>query len=555
LILLKNSAAIGVATMKLKLLGLNCIFLISACGGGSGSSGGGGSPAADDSLQGIFTDSPVYGVKYQTDSLRGLTNALGEFNYREGESIVFSIGDLLFPSISATQQITPTDLAQGNSEVRTNILQLLQSLDDDNNPDNGISISAEAENAFKDSTLDLESANFDSEAQTILDTIGDGIQLVNEEQAEAHFQSAQHSQILGSWLYSEGDGKRNVLTFIDEARYIIIHEHSDDGDQTAGSVEFGNYTWDVEDGAFSTSLIAQSDNSGGLYDEGSSVSTATVTGDSLSLTFTDTDSDTVVFSRVKNLNNEIQGAWQLYEPDADNLNILTFLSSSEYVLAHTNNLESYEDLPPQALSGEFGTFTVDGGSYTFSASVDSDGDGGLYNKDELSYNISGLTAERWGDLKFEDEGDQIFFARVGQYTSTLVAEGDDLVDILVNRGVGFDETALVGNWQVTSTSPSYHDKVGFVESFSVQLKADGTGTVTFGEDDVTTLVWEVNSAGTLSYTETDDSGDTWRLNIAPVKGAANSVLIDSKSPAGQEDFADVLVEASFTPITSNELQK
>ena len=36
--------------------------------------------------------------------------------------------------------------------------------------------------------------------------------------------------------------------------------------------------------------------------------------------------------------------------------------------------------------------------------------------------------------------------------------------------------------------------------------------------------------------------------LRPVKGAANSVLINSKSPAGQEDFADVLVEASFTRI-------
>ena len=90
--------------------------------------------------------------------------------------------------------------------------------------------------------------------------------------------------------------------------------------------------------------------------------------------------------------------------------------------------------------------------------------------------------------------------------------------------------------------------MGFVESFSVQLKADGTGTVTFEENDVTTLVWELNSAGTLTYTETDEFDDTWFLNIAPVKGAANSVLIDSKSPAGQEDFADVLVEARFTRI-------
>ena len=442
--------------MKLKLLGLNCVFLITACGGGSGGSGGGGSSAPSDSLKGIFTDSPVFGVKYQTDSLQGLTNALGEFDYRDGESVVFSIGDFEFPSVSATQQITPTDLAQGNSEVRTNILQLLQSLDDDSNPDNGISISAEAENAFKDSTLDLASANFDSEAQAILDTIEDGIQLVSEEQAEAHFLNAQESQILGSWLYSEGEGKRNILTFIDESRYIIIHEHSDDGDQTAGSVEFGNYTWDVDNGDFSTSLIAQSDNSGGLYDDGSSVSTATVTGDTLSLTFTDVDSDTVVFSRVKNLNQELQGAWQLYEADADNLNILTFLSDSEYVIAHTNNLENYDGEPQQALSGEFGTFSINEGNYTFTANVDSDGDGGLYNKDDLSDNTSAFTVERWGDLKFVDEEDEIFFARVGQFTTTLVGDGENLVDILVNRDTGFDEAELVGNWQITSTSPSYH---------------------------------------------------------------------------------------------------
>ncbi|MBQ0796451.1 hypothetical protein [Zhongshania sp.] len=531
--------------MKLKLFGLNCVFLITACGGGSS---GGGSGTPSDSLTGIFTDSPVFGVKYKTDSFEGLTNALGEFDYRDGESVVFSIGDFEFPSVSATQQITPTDLAQGNSEVRTNILQLLQSLDDDGNPDNGISISAEAENAFKDSTLDLASANFDSEAQAILDTIEDGIQLVSEEQAEAHFLNAQESQILGSWLYSEGDGKRNILTFIDTTRYIIIHEHSDDGDQTAGSVEFGNYTWDVDNGDFSTSLIAQSDNSGGLYDDGSSVSTATVTGDTLSLTFTDVDSDTVVFSRVKNLNQELQGAWQLYEADADNLNILTFLSDSEYVIAHTNNLENYDGEPQQALSGEFGTFSINEGNYTFTANVDSDGDGGLYNKDDLSDNTSAFTVERWGDLKFVDEEDEIFFARVGQFTTTLVGDGENLVDILVDRDTGFDEAELVGNWQITSTSPSYHDKVGFVESFSIQLKDDGTGTVTFEEDDVTTLVWNVNSAGTLSYTETDEFGDTWFLNYAPVKGAANSVLINSKSPAGQEDFADVLVEASFTRI-------
>ncbi|CAA0117970.1 hypothetical protein [Zhongshania aliphaticivorans] len=538
--------------MKLKLLGLNCIFLVTACGGGSGGSSGGGSGTPSDSLKGIFTDSPVYGVKYQTDSLQGLTNALGEFDYREGESIVFSIGDLQFPSISASQQITPTDLAQGSSEVRTNILQLLQSLDDDNNPDNGISISAEAENAFKDSTLDLESADFDSEAQAILDTIGDGIQLVSEEQAEAHFQSAQEAQILGSWLYSEGNGKRNVLTFVEGNEYVIIHEHTDDGDQVAGSVEYGTYSWDIESGAFSTSLIEQSDNSGGLYDEGSSVSSASLVGDELTLGFTDDAGETVTFSRIKNLPGALQGAWKLYEAESDNLNILTFLSDTEYVLAHTNNLEDYDNAnePAQALSGEFGTLAISGDNYTATASIETDGDGGLYNKDHLDENTNTFTVERWGDLSSEDigEGDEYSFTRIGQFTTTLVGDGENLDDILAHRETRFDEAGLVGDWQVTTTSPSYHDKVGFVESFSVQLKADGTGTVTFEENDVTTLVWELNSAGTLTYTETDEFDDTWFLNIAPVKGAANSVLIDSKSPAGQEDFADVLVEARFTRI-------
>ena len=412
--------------MKLKLLGLNCIFLVTACGGGSGGSSGGGSGTPSDSLKGIFTDSPVYGVKYQTDSLQGLTNALGEFDYREGESIVFSIGDLQFPSISASQQITPTDLAQGSSEVRTNILQLLQSLDDDNNPDNGISISAEAENAFKDSTLDLESADFDSEAQAILDTIGDGIQLVSEEQAEAHFQSAQEAQILGSWLYSEGNGKRNVLTFVEGNEYVIIHEHTDDGDQVAGSVEYGTYSWDIESGAFSTSLIEQSDNSGGLYDEGSSVSSASLVGDELTLGFTDDAGETVTFSRIKNLPGALQGAWKLYEAESDNLNILTFLSDTEYVLAHTNNLEDYDNAnePAQALSGEFGTLAISGDNYTATASIETDGDGGLYNKDHLDENTNTFTVERWGDLSSEDigEGDEYSFTRIGQFTTTLVGE-------------------------------------------------------------------------------------------------------------------------------------
>lgn len=528
------------------------LFTLSACGGGGSSSGSGGTAPPSDSLQGIFTDSPVFGVKYQTDSLQGLTNTLGEFNYREGESVIFSIGDFKFPSAVAGPEITPADLANGNSEVRTNILQVLQSLDSDGNPDNGIEIPVEAENAFNGSNLDIGSTNFDNEVQAILDTIKGGVQLVSEEQAEAHFQGAQKSQILGSWLFSEGPDKRNVLSFIDETRYIIIHEHSDDGDQTAGSVEFGNYTWDIENGAFSTSLIAQSDNSGGLYDEGSSVSTASVTGDSLSLTFTDDDSDTVMFSRVKNIPGALQGSWVLSESSSEDINVLTFLSGTEYVIAHSNNTESYNGAP-QALSGEFGSFAIQGDNYIPTASVDTDGDGGLFNAEESAVNDLKFAVQRWGDLTvIEVDGTRADIPRLGQFTTTLVANGEDLVDILARRKSDFDESTILGDWKILSTSPSFNEQLGSTEDFSIQLQEGGNGTVTFSPNDINQIVWSVNSAGTLSYIETDGSVDKWFVNIAPVYGSVGSVLLSVKTPVDQEDFADIFTEASFTPNTGEE---
>ncbi|MDF1693706.1 MAG: hypothetical protein P1U47_15100 [Zhongshania sp.] len=534
--------------MKLKLLGLNCIFLISACGSDGSNHDGGTTTTPSNSLTGVFTDSPVYGVKYQTESLQGLTNTLGEFNYLEGESVVFSIGDFKLPSTSAAPQITPVDLAQGSSEIRNNILQVIQSLDDDGNPENGIEIPIEAENAFKGSNLDISSANFDSEVQAILDTIKGGIQLISEEQANAHFQGAQKSQLLGSWVFSEGAGKRNVLSFIDDTRYIIIHEHSDDGDQTAGSVEFGNYAWNVDSGAFSTSLIAQSDNSGGLYDEGSSITQASISGDTLNLT--GTDNNTVSFTRVKNIPNALQGAWSLDEPSNDGFNVLTFLSATEYALAHTNNTESYGGAP-QALSGEFGSFAIQGDNYIPTASVDTDGDGGLYNAEESAVNDLKFTVQRWGDLRVvEVDGTSTDIPRLGQFTTTLVANGENLVEILARRTNGFDESTLLGDWRILSTSPSYHDKTGDVINISIQLQQSGTGTVTFSAEDINPIVWGVNSAGTLYYTETDSFGGKWFVNIAPVHGAAGSVLVSARTPSGQEDFANEFVEASFTPNTA-----
>ena len=87
-------------------------------------------------MTGRFVDSPVSNLAYRTESQSGRTNSDGEFQYIVGETIVFSVGSLEFPSARAGGLVTPQSLANvqvesiGNTVV-TNIARLLQSLDSD----------------------------------------------------------------------------------------------------------------------------------------------------------------------------------------------------------------------------------------------------------------------------------------------------------------------------------------------------------------------------------------------------------------------------------------
>lgn len=61
--------------------------------------------------------------------------------------MTFALGPLIFPTILAQASITPISLSPTNSiddNTAINIAVLLQSLDDDGNPDNGINILLEA---------------------------------------------------------------------------------------------------------------------------------------------------------------------------------------------------------------------------------------------------------------------------------------------------------------------------------------------------------------------------------------------------------------------------
>ena len=122
------------------VLALNPVMaglLLAACGGGGG----------EPTVQGRFIDGLVAGLGYSTSAgINGTTDANGTFSYGGGtpaDKVSFKLGALALGTAAGAAVVTPLDLVAGAavSDARVlNRLQLLQSLDSDQNVDNGIVI-------------------------------------------------------------------------------------------------------------------------------------------------------------------------------------------------------------------------------------------------------------------------------------------------------------------------------------------------------------------------------------------------------------------------------
>lgn len=141
------------------------LLALTACGEG----GGGESSLAPTAevpagavLEGVFLDSPVAGLRYQTASLSGQTDGQGVFRYRAGESVAFFLQDLPLGEATAAAVLTPIELVPGARDATdpkvTNLCILLQSLDEDGDPANGIVLSAAAQRVAGGSPINLDQA-------------------------------------------------------------------------------------------------------------------------------------------------------------------------------------------------------------------------------------------------------------------------------------------------------------------------------------------------------------------------------------------------------------
>jgi hypothetical protein len=173
--------------------------VLTACGGGSSSptetanTGGGGNTPATPAIQtGQFIDAAVQGLQYQTASQSGTTNENGEFSYQVGESITFTLGGIEFPTVNAKAQLTPLDIFQTtdtNNLAVVNMLRLLQSLDTDGMPDNGITLADNIHTLAADLDVNFIDNNFETLLSNLL-IINNGINtsLISAEQAIQHFE-------------------------------------------------------------------------------------------------------------------------------------------------------------------------------------------------------------------------------------------------------------------------------------------------------------------------------------------------------------------------------
>lgn len=176
---------LSIKYIKYLLAGVMIVFL-AACGGGGSSSSTGEAPVAAQENQpetgdgqlliGRFVDSSaVSGLRYTTDTQSDDTDGNGSFRFMAGESVVFSLGDITLPAVTAESVITPLAVFATDeiTDVRVmNLSRLLQTLDVDGNPENGLVLSDAAIASATGLSVNFSSDTFDADVGNLVANSG-----------------------------------------------------------------------------------------------------------------------------------------------------------------------------------------------------------------------------------------------------------------------------------------------------------------------------------------------------------------------------------------------
>lgn len=302
-----------------RVLPLVAACVLAACGGGSDDDAG---PGSAPTSTGVFLDSPVAGLSYTTSSgLSGVTNAAGQFQYRPGDTVTFSIGSLQIGSASGGATVTPAHITadQGGEDSNrfTNLLVLLQSLDADGDPENGITLPASfhADLVSVGAALDHTPDNFvlNAALNTVVTSAGGTV--VDPAAAQSHFaeQNADEFMAQATGIWALGD-EPSYLRITPTGRYLSI-----DGDEPGveidgvAGVEVGTLKRNAAGNITATQIGIDTNGGRGFSHPGNILHSLSYDADDDTLELVEEDQglETYVLQRVESVDNSIIGIWSL----------------------------------------------------------------------------------------------------------------------------------------------------------------------------------------------------------------------------------------------------
>jgi hypothetical protein len=351
---------------------------------------------------GVFLDAPVANVDFETATQSGVTNAQGEFVFVDGETVTFSIGDLDFPPVTAGQTVTPLEIAQTNDPNNrqvVNMVRLLQTLDQDGDPSNGITVTDTAKGLASAVDFDVPEADFESNAAVTNLIINAGqdtppLALISKETALRNFEGTlldqgdiEFATLVGVWVPADSEMDENdVLGFVffPDGTYVHVEVDLDDSTETSG-MEWGTYEFNRETGLLVPAQTFDENGDTGLTDfnaNGPASLSLVISTDRLVANFDEdkdgTDDASMQFDRINlraNSDDPIVGLWTPAESEMDpnDLLLIAFLDDGTYIHmeVEANGVEE-EGM-------EWGTYVRDSetGVMTVTQEFDSNGDTGL----------------------------------------------------------------------------------------------------------------------------------------------------------------------------------
>ena len=231
---------------------------------------------------------------------------------------------------------------------------MLQAIDEDKNPDNGIKVTTAIEGF-------AEPINFNVPFQQFIDLGGPvdnlafnylGGVMPSYDDVVDHL--SRQLGLRGTWT---ADGGKTHVMFLAGSRFLWVND---------AGFEFGNYAHDSANQRFTLQLTLDQNGSAG-FNNGSELQVLNVDASTLKLSLNDSESR---YTRQANTSTSIIDTWVMQSDSSNDLLVLSLLESGRFVAVKAAGTDP--------LGLEVGRYTLDQGTLELVADRDDNGDAGFF---------------------------------------------------------------------------------------------------------------------------------------------------------------------------------